>query len=142
MVETWVEEKKWESIREKLPKRITGRYRRQKGKIEREGAMEDMILGSRKELMEEKENEREEEEGVIWDRVKYEKGNLRIVGVYVNGDLENGIRTIIGGDFNARTGEESGRISVDGEKEEETRRRSKDKRINGEGEKLIDEINK
>lgn len=80
---------------------------------------------------------------VIWGKVKYGKGSLRIVAVYINGDLESkleklrewlegredGIRTIIGGDFKARTGEDGGRISIDGEEEEEARRRSKDKRI-------------
>lgn len=47
-----------------------------------------------------------------------------------NGD---GTRTIIGGDFNARTGEEGGRIGGEEEEEEGTGRRSKDKKVNREG---------
>ncbi|KAL6262080.1 hypothetical protein P5V15_007178 [Pogonomyrmex californicus] len=85
-----------------------------------------------KRINEGKKNEREEEEGVIWGRMKYGKNSLRIVGIYVNRDLENKLkklkewmegRTIIGRDFNARTVKEGGRISIN---REETRRRSKE----------------
>jgi len=55
-------------------------------------------------------------------RIKYGKGGLRIVGVYLNRDMkkkleelkewmkkwEEGVKTIIGGDFNARTRREKG----------------------------------
>lgn len=42
MIEIWMEEKKWESIREKLLKGyiVSERYRRRKGKIEKEGQWE------------------------------------------------------------------------------------------------------
>jgi|GEM_PF-4049251 len=50
-------------------------------------------------------------------KIKYGKGSLRIVGLYINGDMvkkleelnewleewEEGVKTIIGEDFNART---------------------------------------
>lgn len=62
-------------------------------------------------------------EGVMMGSVKWERGVIRVVGVYVNGDIEKkleglkkwmesreeGVRTIFGGDFNARTGREGGR---------------------------------
>jgi len=55
-------------------------------------------------------------------RIKYGKDSLRIVGIYVNGDMEKkleelkewmkkreeGVKTIIGRDFKARTGREGG----------------------------------
>lgn len=54
-----------------------------------------------------------------------------------NGD---GTRTIIGGDFNARTGEEGGRMGEEEEEEEGTERRSKDKKVNREGRRLLEWI--
>jgi len=51
-------------------------------------------------------------------------------------DREEGGRILIGGDFNARTGNKGGRINKEDE-EEEIGRTSKDGKINGEGKKLI-----
>jgi len=48
------------------------------------------------------------------------------------------VRTIMGGDFNARTGEKGGEVR--GEEEEEGRRRSKDKKVNTEGRLLLERI--
>ncbi|XP_011868143.1 PREDICTED: uncharacterized protein LOC105562162, partial [Vollenhovia emeryi] len=76
------------------------------------------------------------------------------MGVYVNGNIgeklrrlegwmeveEVGSRNIIGGDFNARTGENGGEIieeRLEG-KEEGRKRRSKDKKVNREGRALIE----
>ncbi|XP_024887566.1 trichohyalin-like [Temnothorax curvispinosus] len=52
---------------------------------------------------------------------------------------EKGVRTIIGGDFNARTGEEGG-WEEEIERREERGRKSKDKKINKEGRKLLEFI--
>jgi len=62
------------------------------------------------------------EKVIMVGRIKYGKGSLRIIGIYVNGDMkkkleelkeymkerEEGVKTIIGGDFKARTGREEG----------------------------------
>jgi len=54
---------------------------------------------------------------------------------------ERGVRILIGGDFNARSGDEEGK--VEGEEWEESRyKRSKDKKINGEGRRLRKNIRK
>jgi len=45
-------------------------------------------------------------------------------------------KTVIGGDFNARTGRES--VSVDEDEDEEMERKSKDKVMNKEGRRLVD----
>jgi len=73
-----------------------------------------------------------EVEGLITGRVKYGSGELRVVGVYVNKDMESkleelrewmeekerGIRNIIRGDFNARSGEEWEMVEGEDWKEE------------------------
>jgi len=110
-----------------------------------------MILGIRKDLIGQKEEEGREVEGLIARRINYGKGDLRVVRVYVNKDMERkleglkewleekerGVRTLIGGDFNARSGDEGGKIEEE-EGEGNKYRRSKDRKINGEGKRLID----
>ena len=80
--------------------------------------------------------------------VKAGERKWRVVGVYVNGDMEKnwdrirewgegggeGIGVIVGGDFNARTGDKGGRVGGE-EEEEEPKRKSKDKKVNREGRK-------
>lgn len=92
----------------------------------------------------------EEREGIIAGRIRCGEKRWRIAGVYVNGDMEeklegirewveergSGVKTLIGGDFNARTGREGGKINVDGGEEEEGRR-SKDGKMNREGRELV-----
>ncbi|KAL6260864.1 hypothetical protein P5V15_008394 [Pogonomyrmex californicus] len=84
---------------------------------------------------------RKENGGKRGDKIRYGKGSYKIIGIYVNGDMERklvelgewvegkeeGMRTIIGRDFNART-------------EEETKRKSKDKKLNKEGRRLVEWI--
>ncbi|XP_011859464.1 PREDICTED: uncharacterized protein LOC105556959 [Vollenhovia emeryi] len=113
-----------------------------------------MILGIRKEVAITDTEREEESEGIMVGKIKVGKKIIRVVGPYVNGDMEKklsilegwmeqkeeGVRTIIGGDFNARTGEEGGKESIEGADEWEFKRCSKDKRINKEGRKLIQSI--
>jgi len=53
---------------------------------------------------------------------------------------EEGVRTMIGGGFNARTGEAGEWVEEDGGEMEGRGRRSKDKKINGESRKLLEYI--
>lgn len=88
--------------------------------------------------------------------MKIGKENWRIVGVYVNKNIEGILRkleqwmeireegkyTLLGGDFNVRTGREGGRI-VEEEEEKSGRkkkRHSKDQKINRKGRKLVEMI--
>lgn len=48
------------------------------------------------------------------------------------------VRTIIGRNFNARTGEEGGWMREEEQKVAEKGRRSKDEKINGEGRRLVE----
>jgi len=87
---------------------------------------------------------------LITGRINYSRGNLRVVGVYVNKDMERkleelrewmegkerGVRTLIGGDFNARSGDEGGKVEEE-EWEGSRYRRFKDRKINGERRRLI-----
>lgn len=93
-------------------------------------------------------------EGIIIGKVKVGKEKWKIIGVYVNGDIEGKLQrvgewgerkeggrlTVIGGDFNARTEEEGGGMGEWGvsDEEEEKARRSKDGKVNREGRVLVD----
>jgi len=90
---------------------------------------------------------------VITGKIKVGGEVWRIMGIYVRGDMErkldrmrewtegqSGAERMIGGDFNARTGEESGWVC--GKEEEEGKKKSKDKRFNEEGRKLIGMLGK
>ncbi|CAK9799089.1 Transposon TX1 uncharacterized 149 kDa protein [Anthophora plagiata] len=151
MCETWIGRKEWEGVRG----RATGgyvwdiQYAERRGKKGR--AMGGMIVGVREGIRMEKDEKERGEEGIIARKIWLGKDAWKVVGVYVNKDLERklgmlrewmeekerGVRIIIGGDFNARTGSQGGRIQKEGEGEEETRR-SKDKKVNGEGKRLCE----
>jgi len=111
-----------------------------------------MVVGIKKGI-ETRKVEVRKEEGIIEVEVMINKEIWRIVGVYVNGDMDrklesmrewmeeiDGVRTIIGGDFNARVGEEGGGIEEQNWDEREGRRKSKDKRKNKEGREMIRRI--
>lgn len=110
-------------------------------------------MGIRKELMEQGTELEVQGEGIVMGYVIQGREKWRIVGVDVSGDIERklrevkrrmedkgeGVKTILGNDFNARTGEEGGG-AVEGEEmvEEGRGRRSKDKRVDREGRILIE----
>lgn len=151
LIETWLMEKGWEKMRRKLPKGYNWVAQWATKKNKKGRAMGGMLMGIRDEMKGEEGGGRNEQEGVMWRKVKAGKETWSIVGVYINGDLdrklellrgwlegnEGGERVIIGGDFNARTGEEGGEGR---EESEEERRKSKYKKQNGEGRRLTKEL--
>lgn len=81
-------------------------------------------MGIRKELIEKETEMVVKEKRIMVGYVRQCRKKWRLVGVYVNGDIEqklrkvehwiedkeDGVKTIIGRDFNAKTGKKGGRI--------------------------------
>lgn len=134
MMETWLDGKGWKKIKKKIPNEYRWKVQLATRQSERERARGDMLLGIKREIQEEIERKKvEAEEGKIECKIKIENDSWRIVGLYVNKDLDRKlmeekyeeINTLIGKDFNARTGEKEGT-----EEEEKTGEgNKKDRRI-------------
>jgi len=153
LMETWLEKKGWGGIKGKLPKRYVwgAQWARKESKKGR--AKGGMVMGIRKEWMEKGRGIEVEEEGIMVGRVKLGEQRWNIVGVYVRENIretlkklerwveekEKGVVSMIGEDFNARTGMKGGGVTLEGEtnKERENEgkrnRNSKDRKINKEG---------
>lgn len=109
-----------------------------------------MLIGIKKNITIEEERE-EKKEGRIVCRERVGGKIQRIMGTYINGDMdrqleglmgwiEKGkeeIKTLIGGDFNARIGEKGGWMREKELERAEKGRRSKDRKMNGDERKLI-----
>jgi len=94
-----------------------GKKKEKKGRI-----IGRMIISIRKDLEIQIKREREEKKVIMVGRIKYGKGSLSIVWIYMSGDMkkkleelkewmkerEEGVKTIIEGDFKARTRREGG----------------------------------
>ncbi|XP_029176468.1 cilia- and flagella-associated protein 251-like [Nylanderia fulva] len=117
-------------------------------------AMGGIITGVRKGIRIEGKG-RTDKGGMLEVMIEREGERWRLVGVYINGDLEekleemnewmeeegDRVRTIIGGDFNARTGNLGGGIVMgEDEGEEGKGRKSKDTKVNGEGRRLVEKL--
>lgn len=137
--ETWTEERNWRGIRERLPEGYVWETQWALRRNRKGRAMGGMIMRIRKEWVEGGESIERKGEVVLGRRVRIGKEKWRIIGVYVGGNEMEGklwileewmsedekdIKTIMGGDFNARTGKEGGRI----EDEEEWKGERKGKR--------------
>jgi len=145
MMETWIEECDWEKWEGKVPKEYKWVIQGAKKEGKKGRAKGDIWLGIRRGL--EGEGEGWEEEGLIVKDVKWNKETWNVGTVYIKDNVRmvmEGIKGkveerrgetgwIVGGDFNARTGEKG--ALEDGKEGRE--RRSKDKVINKQEEELI-----
>jgi len=150
LTETWLEEDKWENIKNKLPKNIEWKCRLAKRENKKGKAKGGIITGVSKNI---KETEyREWNDNIVERRIRYKGKDWRMITVYSQNvketmeilsagtEEEKGEVIIIGGDWNARTGRDGGWVKEQIEEEEEWLRKSNDKVTNGEGTKLIREI--
>ncbi|XP_029155012.1 uncharacterized protein PF11_0207-like, partial [Nylanderia fulva] len=139
--ETWMEEEGWKKMRRYLPKGYVWGVQGASRKKKRGRAKGGMIMGIKKEIAEKGGMMELSKEGFVVGRSKDREGKWRVIGV-VRRRRGGGVYTIIGGDFNARTGQEGGRIrdkeNAEEERKEEKKRKSKDKLINAEGRKLLE----
>ncbi|XP_077255544.1 uncharacterized protein LOC143893719 [Temnothorax americanus] len=150
LCETWVDGKGWERIKEKMPRGYVWEVQRAGRKSRKGRAIGGMIVGVRAGIKMEREKTKKDKEGIVSIKVKLGKEWWRVVGVYINKDMdrkledlkewveeiERGVRVLIGEDFNARTGKEGGFVEEGEEEMGEGERRSKDGKVNGEGKKL------
>ena len=150
--ETWVDEKEWEKLKNRLHKNFIWHARHAK-KVKRKGrAKGGMLIGIRKEEFGEGSKFTDEEkEGCICTTLKKEGKTKKIYAIYNTGNLEEGINwlkeieekwdeeIIIGGDFNIRTGNLG--LFYNEKEGELIKRQSKDKKKpNKEGEKLMETV--
>lgn len=130
MSDTWVDEKRWIKVKETLPRGYKWEVQMAKRKNRNGRAMRRMMIGIRRELMEEGTRIETGKEGLMMGKVKRGKERWSIVGVYVGtgeiervlqdleewiGNREQCIKTIVGGDFNARIGREGGGVEEERE---------------------------
>jgi len=87
----------------------------------------------KKDLVVQDEGEEKGGKGIILEKMRYGNGCINVKGVYIMDDMEEklerlgrwleekeeGVMTVLGGDFNARTGCEVERVEWDKEGEEE-----------------------
>lgn len=143
--ETWTEESKWERVKHRLPKEYDWKCTAARRGGKKGRANGGIITGVNKNL---KEIEYKEiTDDIVERKIRYKERTYRIVVVYncdtkrTWNEIEENVEgrekevTIIGGDWNARTGEERGLINEGLGKAKS--RRSKDKTINTEGRTLL-----
>lgn len=149
LLETWVEEKGWSKVQEKLPKGYSWGKQWAIREEKKGRARGGILMGIKKEMVEDKEEFNVETEGIVVGEAKLGKEDWRIIGVYVNKGIERMILNVegwidrgkkeksilLGGDFNARVEREGGGVESEGEISRE--RKAKDEVTNGEGKKLI-----
>ncbi|XP_024868964.1 caldesmon-like [Temnothorax curvispinosus] len=111
MMETWMDKKGWEKMKEKLPKEFGWRVQIANKRNKKGRTCGEMLVGIRKGLEEIKEGRgREEEENRVEVKLRIKEEIWKIIGIYVNKDIDKkleglndcieegkiGVRTIIG----------------------------------------------
>ncbi|KMQ88498.1 hypothetical protein RF55_12004 [Lasius niger] len=94
LMETWLDGKGWERIRERLPDRYTWKTQLAKRKNKKGRACGGMLLGIKKDVLIKKKGSREEEEGRMECTVKIGEIRWRVVGVYVNENMEKKLESL------------------------------------------------
>jgi len=156
--ETWLEEKRWDKIKNLLPRGYVWNTQWATRKNKKGREMGGMIMGIRREIVEGKEERKIKKEGIIEGEVSVRVGKekWRIIRIYVKENTDEylkimkkwmeekkeGEKVIIGGDFNARTGREKGAREREGNYKsgEKKSRKAKDIKVNKEGKKLVEKI--
>lgn len=148
LTETWMEEKQWNLLKDKLLDKFTWKCQfatKEKNKGRASGGILTGVKNKIKEIETQKDipdvQERKIEiQNKLWRIVTIYSKNMRKTREKIEetvGDMKVP-RVIIGGDFNARTGQR-GSFSSEERRENETRK-SKDKVKNAEGERLIEMV--
>ncbi|XP_036143283.1 uncharacterized protein LOC118645710 [Monomorium pharaonis] len=156
LMETWLDGKDWEKVRNRLPEGYEWGVQKAGRKNKKGRAIGGLrIVGVRTGLRKAGTKIEEIGIGIMSVRVRLDSEEWRIVGVYVRDEekeiamqrvrqiveiKEEGTRVVMGGDFNARTGCEGGwRDEIEREEEEEQgRRQSKDKKMDKGGRNLLE----
>ncbi|XP_071577333.1 uncharacterized protein [Temnothorax nylanderi] len=151
LTETWIEEKGWKKIEYLLPTDFNWEIQYAKRDKKKGRGSGGIITGIRKAI--EKESVQKDSQGIISCDAQIGKEKWRIISIYNREgkkalleemeeliEKEGHKKTIIGGDFNARTAEKGG-ILWNGE-EEDRIRKSKDKTENRQGVELIETVEK
>ncbi|XP_066585917.1 golgin subfamily A member 6-like protein 22 [Prorops nasuta] len=150
LVETWLEEKGWETLKKKMPRGHEWWVQWAKRQEKKGRAKGRIVMGVKKGMKGKRKREEEEEEGIMEIEVKIGREEWRIIGMYVGKgirSIEDGIRRVvereqgkkclIGGDWNARIGE--AREEEEGEEGGRSMgRKSKDGVVNAEGTRMME----
>ncbi|XP_018307231.1 trichohyalin-like [Mycetomoellerius zeteki] len=149
LTETWVEEERWQKLKENLPKEfewwsIPAERESKKGRAK--GGIIMAARRNKKEIKIEK-----VDKGIMEMKLELEGNSWRIFTIYSQKIDETMDRILerlqeeeelllLGGDFNARTGNKGGPIREEKVNEKKEVRQSIDQETNGEGRKLISKI--
>ncbi|XP_043604110.1 LOW QUALITY PROTEIN: golgin subfamily A member 6-like protein 22 [Bombus pyrosoma] len=145
LTETWTQESNWEKVKYRLPKEFEWKCRAAR-RIRKKGRAKGGIMTDIKKELKELEY-KEISDNMVERKIAYKDKTFKIIWVYNQDtkgtweEIEEKVDRreeevmIIGGDWNARTGEEGRQINEDPGKERS--RRSKDKTINAEGRILL-----
>lgn len=123
LTKTWIEKKIWNKVKDRLQKGYVWKLQEAGKRNRKEKAMEEMVMGIRKKLIEKDSEISTERERVMVRRIKKRDEKWRIIGVYARrgklwrilGELENGaeerkkgVWTIVGGILTRRQGQRVG----------------------------------
>lgn len=96
LLETWMNEKGWRGIKGKLPRGYVWGLQWAEKKNRKGKAMGEMVMGIKREIVEKGKRIETGKEGMIVGRVIVGEQSWRVVGVYVNGNMEETLRGIEG----------------------------------------------